>query len=65
MTCEPILDEEAVVNHQPLGVVHSACEDDDRILCKRVREIDEMHIFLWEGNEEVVLEQGRYSRVSG
>lgn len=39
----------------PLGVMNGSREDDDGVRGQIVRQVDEVHIFLNHGNEEIVL----------
>ena len=57
--------EHAEHDGQFLGVMDGRGEDDDGVCGEFVAEVDEVGVFLGEGAENVVLEEGGDGRVSG
>ena len=49
----------------PLGVMNRSRKDDDRIRGQTICQIDEVHVFLDHGDEEVVLQKRGNSGISG
>jgi hypothetical protein len=57
--------EETEEDRETLSVHHGSNEDDGRLTREGVDEVNEVEVFVFEGNEEVVLEEGRNCLIPG